>query len=437
MESHPLAPPSGAPAGDGRTGWVAETTAPALDALLADAPRARAALLDALADARARGVEHLHLEPTADGWRLRQRVDELLTESRLERDDPLAEALCRLDQRLPPARPPRRRAPDAAEVPASRVFLVRLPDAVADSRRLVELGRDGGDGTPPAYLLTLHDDPSAPPRLDACGLDAAQSRGVRERLATAAPGWIAVGGDSALQGARTVRAIGQELVSPERRLLALEGWPHPTLAGVTQTLDERDLVPVGAFDTDVALLVASPADTVLRALAARAAEHLLVVHHCRVRRPSDVLRRLLSLGLTSRWIALSCPFVLMQHRVRLVCHHCRVRELPGEGDAAAVGPLDAPPVQDVSAWLERSMRARFRAGTGCERCHGSGQRGLRTVVDVIVPDTTLRARLLAGDEGAALARIDTSGSLRRRLSALLERGEITSAEAARHLAGRY
>lgn len=411
-------PVSGGPSGAGAA--FGGASAPDAERLLGERAAERAALVAMLEDALARGVEHVHVERADDAWRLRHRDDESLHETRLGVSDRLPAALALLAEHAV--------ATGAGRVGGALVLTCRA----GGQRVLLELRRTGtvlGED----FLVTLHGNALVAPRLDALGADPAQLGAVRALL-DRPTGWLVVGSGGALAGERLVRALAQELVSPERKLLSFEPRVHPPLAGVSQVTDESALPPHGAADVDVALLAATPPDERLAALAPAAAERLLVVQRCTARRPSTALRRLLALGLSPSWIALVCPAVLMHHRVRLVCPACRRRTSPEA--ALGLDATEAPPVRDVAAWLERSLRGSFEEGAGCVRCDGTGHVGTRDLLDLVVLEAAVREALVRGEIDAALLRVDAGGTLGTRLARLIASGEITRAEASRHVATR-
>ena len=374
---------------------------------LGDAPDALAALVGTLSAAFEAGVEHVHVEPsdphepTAPLWRLRLRQGDGLEERRLPANHALPDALARLSA-------------------LGNAFTVPL----GGQRHLVELvTRETTRG--PSHLLTLHGNALAPRRLDELGLDPRRLRALRTRLAATGGGWLPVGSCSAVDGAGVVRALAQELASPERALLCLESGPHPPLPRVTQIDIAGGLPEPLAPDTDAVLLAASPPDAVLGTLAARAAEGLLVVQRTIARRASEPLARLLALGLAPAWLALNVPAVLMRYRVRLLCPHCRVRDAEGEPRALS-GASREPGIVDVAAWLESSLAPRHRLGKGCERCRGSGCTGVRDLTEIVTPDEGTRVALLSGEVSTALARVDASSDLVTRLPALVASGEIAA-----------
>lgn len=397
-----------------------------LDRALAEgevSPAAVETLRTTLVAAIERAVDSVLVEPDGGDWRLRHRHDDGLGEVLLHAAA-LPDALAALRASL---------AAEAAAAGATTqaalhgAFALRLAGEPwwVELRALHE--RQGA-----SYELTLHRRPLAPPRLDELGLDPVQLRTLRARLAAGA-GWLPIGIADAAGGARVVRAVAQELVAPERRLVSVEPPFRPPLARVTQ-LGVEAAADVLDLELDAVLLAATPSDAVLRALASRAAEGTLVVQRSAARRPSATLARLLSLGLAPAWIAHCVPLVLIRHRLHRVCPACRIAAPADCNDAHWLETAHAPPVRDISAWLERSIDTRrYHRGAGCARCHESGHAGVRDVFDLAPLDAPARRALYRGDVETAFARVDAAGELSRRLRALVAGGEITAAEAARHL----
>lgn len=385
---------------------------PALDTLLAGAPEALAAVLAALAAAATHGVEHVHVEPADGHWRLRHRHDDGLEETLLGADDALPAALARL-------------------APRCRAFTVRL----GSERRLVALrALEATRGE--TFLLTLHDGAQSPPTLDALGLAPSDLAALREHLGRPG-GWLAIGTAGPLDGARLVRAVAQEIVSPTRALVCAESGPHPALARVVQVDADALGDPDVALDADAVLLAADPPAASLATLAARAAGELFVARSVRARRPSDVLRELLALGLSPAWIAHGVPLVIMRHRIRLLCHACRRRAPADCPSGHWLGTLGATRVHDVAAWLESSLATRYLAGDGCADCDGRAHSGTRDLTALTRLDGAARDALRAGDVERALALVDRPGTIATRLGELVARGDIAAAEAERHLRPRY
>jgi len=422
MDSRPAAANASPPLPDAPSTRQTGHALPSVERLLAGHPRLLAATRDTLAAAGRDGVEHVHLEPVGrhdassgeTGWRLRRRHDDGLEDRRLASDEALAEALCRL----------------ADHGEAFTIGLGGEPRLIG----LRTLPAFGGD----TFLLTLFGGAFSPPSLDALGLDPADLRAVRTLLARRS-GWLAVGAAGPLDGARLVRAIAQEVVSPDRAVICLDRLPHPPIAGVVQLDAARAVDETLALDSDVVLLASDPpaGEALLGELATRALGDFLVVRASVARRPSDILRELVAGGRSEAWLALALPAVLMRHRVRLLCANCRVRVAHDDEASHRLGLRLAPRVHDVSAWLERSLAVRYRAGPGCERCDGRGHAGARDLTTIATSDEPVRQALREGDLDTACSRLDRTVTLARRLGAMVAGGEVAVSEADRHLAARY
>jgi len=402
-----------------------------LDALGASEARiaeAAATLRPVLENALAHGVVHLHLEPGGRHWRLRYRHDDGLDETLIEEHAALPEALSVLRERL------------ASIEPRPRSATAGFSTRLAGKAQLIELRTLRGPAGDTSQL-TLHGHLIAPPRLDELCAEPARLAELRTLLARDGPGWLAIGAADEPGGAALVHAIAQEFASPDRKLWCIEPpWRAP-LARVTSLERSASVDTLHGIDADAVLLAASPSDDALRCLAARATETLLVVQRCTARRPSDVARRLLAIGLSPSWLALAMPAIVMRHRVRRLCPDCRTRVMSDTDEAAPIGSDEAGGATtepcDVGGWLERSLHSRFRRGEGCGRCHGTAHEGVHDVLDVIPLDEALRRALHGGDLDAAFVRLDRGRHLAARLSVLVASGEIGDDEAQRHLARRY
>lgn len=429
---------------------------PSLDDLLSDAPEARTELLSLFARARARSVEHVHIEPTDDGARLRLRTADGFDESRLAADAPVLLACQRVDEQLA-----------LAGHASGAVFSVMLNDSlqhVSVTRRSTRRGV--------TRVLTLQGSELSPPRLEELIDDPRRLRRLRDILVRG-NGWIAVGTSARLDGERLVRAIGQELASPDQKLIGIEPALHPTIARMEQFDRDTSADTIDAFDPDTVLLCATPSDVTLTRLAASAAERRRIIHRCQARQPSAVLNRYLALGLPLNWLEHVLSAVIMRYQLRLLCHGCRLRLSPEEqlepyhhvtgGSGHDTDPFPAAPcdtgladselyARELSAaelsdtarsrtglshWLARSFETRFEVGGGCDSCEGTGYAGVRIITDPVVIDAATRMALRTGDLDGAMRRVDSGKGLQEVLGRLVAAGEIAPAEAARHLAQRH
>ena len=84
--------------------------------------------------------------------------------------------------------------------------------------------------------------------------------------------------------------------------------------------------------------------------------------------------------------------ILAQRLIRKVCPHCVEEVEPPAEEAEILRP-----------WLEMGLP--YREGKGCDRCRGIGYSGRTGVHELIVVGSELQARITAGDDLEALARL--------------------------------
>lgn len=358
-------------------------------------------------------VGHVHVEPVEDGWRLRFRHDDGLSDSRLADNDPLPSALSLLHRNLP-------------------IQARTLTSSLSGERHLVSIDRIETTDRH-QYSVTLHGNALTPQRLDRLDMTAAQLKQLRS-IQKARRGWIIVGSDASMDGEHVVRAIAQELIAPDRKLVCLEPARHPPLAGVTQIDARTPIATLLALDPDAVCMTAASDATTLTQLAWRATQDLLVVQRCSLRRPSEAIRQLSSLGLPSAWIAMNVPLIVMRHRVRSLCRSCRTM---ARADETLEPWRQSSDSDNLSAWLQRSLELRFDTGPGCEVCDGQALRGTRDITCLIELTDDVRQALFDGDIDAACRRVDAGSSLGHRLGEMVYSGIISATEVKRHLVPRY
>jgi len=177
-------------------------------------------LRQCLEQAQREGAQSLHLEPEGDQLRVRQRLISGLEERRISLQSELGRAIPLLASRI-------RGEQDNTRAACGFIHLSNNKAALIAETLLI----------PCVQGETVHfhlcPDPDARPGLDELGMDANQSRECRDLLSQAS-GLIVVSCYDKLQRARTLRAMAQELISPERRVLSIEPKIHPVLPGCLQ-----------------------------------------------------------------------------------------------------------------------------------------------------------------------------------------------------------
>ena len=332
-------------------------------------------------DARASDI---HLESTADGLRVRLRIDGVLTE-------------------LPS--PPR--ALQAAVV--SRVKLLAELD-IAERRRpqdgrirvrLESRELDLRVSTVPtlhgeSVVLRLLDRGGRPVSLQDLGMPGEMLTAF-ERLARRPHGIVLATGPTGSGKTTTLYAALGLRHPSEEKVITVEDPVEYHLPGVTQVpVHQREGMSFSAAlrsllrqDPDV-LMVGEMRDGETAAIAVQAAmTGHLVFSTLHTNDAASALTRLADLKIEPYMIASTLEGVLGQRLVRRVCPECRARYQP---DPAVVALLARRPVGTQS--LER--------GRGCAACRQTGYRGRIGIFELMVMTEELRRQLAAGLDLAAI-----------------------------------
>jgi type II secretion system protein E len=115
------------------------------------------------------------------------------------------------------------------------------------------------------------------------------------------------------------------------------------------------------------------------------------------------ITRLADMGIEPYLIAATVRGLLAQRLVRMVCDACGEQYEPSPSDLAQVRLTGAMPAAEGTA-LDHPA---FRRGRGCDACAGSGYRGRTGIYELLVVSDELRARIVAGaplDQIRELAR---------------------------------
>jgi type IV pilus assembly protein PilB len=360
----------------------------------------------------------IHVEPTADGLRVRVRIDGMLRET------------TRVPRSL------------AGQVLSRLKIMARLDIA---ERRLPQDGRTMAtvDGQKVdlrvSTMPTMHGEtivlrllPQGADRVavDELGLDD-HARG-RLLDALARPqGLVLVTGPTGSGKTTTLYAGLAAVADPARNVLTLEDPVEVQLPGVNQTQIEpkigltfaRGLRHVLRQDPDVVLVgEIRDRETAQLAVEASFTGHLVLATLHTNDAPSSVAR-LIDLGADRFLIASSLLLVLAQRLARRVCDRCTG---PDQPDAEVVRRLGLD---------ERALAgATLRRGGGCNACDGTGALGRVAVGETLPITPRLRELVIDGASETALtrqARLEGLRTLREEALSLALTGQITLDEALR------
>jgi MSHA biogenesis protein MshE len=244
-------------------------------------------------------------------------------------------------------------------------------------------------------------------------------------------GLVLVTGPTGSGKTTTLYAALGELNDPGTKIITVEDPVEYRLPGVNQVqanekIDlsfSRVLRAILRQDPDVILVgeMRDP-DTAQIALRAAMTGHL-VLSTLHTNDAASTPVRLLDMGVPAFMVATSVQGVLAQRLVRKVCGHCKAPHAP-------------TPQEQV--WLGRQADAQadtgYLAGTGCDRCHGTGYSGRRAVHELLEINTVLAESLARKNpaEFVAAARAAMAGHTLRDQAIALARAGVTSlAEAMR------
>jgi type II secretory ATPase GspE/PulE/Tfp pilus assembly ATPase PilB-like protein len=133
--------------------------------------------------------------------------------------------------------------------------------------------------------------------------------------------------------------------------------------------------------------------------------------------------RLLDMGIEPYLVAATVQGILAQRLVRTVCPDCRTPHRPTAEESRHA----------EAAGITEGDR-RFRRGTGCQLCTGTGYRGRAGVYELMVMNETLRSAVVRGaslDELRREAQAQQMVPLRQAVWAKAASGETSIAEAMR------
>ncbi len=343
-------------------------------------------------EAHSAAASDIHLEATADGLRVRLRIDGVLTE--LPSPPPALQAavvsriklLAELDiaqRRLPQDGRIRVRL-EARELDL-RVSTV--PTLHGESVVLRLLDRGG-------RLVGLDELGMPPALLERFRALAGRSHGIV--LSTGPTG---SGKTTTLYAALALRRSGEEKIITvedpvEYHLPGVTQVPVHVQSGMTFAAALRSIL---RQDPDV-LMVGEMRDAETAAIAVQAAmTGHLVFSTLHTNDAVSALTRLTDLGVEPYMIAASLEGVLAQRLVRKTCAECRERYRPDPGALALLreGPVVVPDIEE----------GRLERGRGCDGCRQTGYRGRTGIYELLTMSEELQQMLITHPSPTDLRRL--------------------------------
>ena len=380
-------------AGDARSGELIvleeeEDTIDDLQALASQAPVIKLVNVVILEALRARASD-IHLEATADGLRVRYRVDGVLQEISHPPRQYQAAVMSRVKIMAGLNIAERRLAQDG------RIGL-RLSDRELDMRVSITPTLHGE-----SIVLRILDRATAVRDLAELGMPQ-HLLGRFQHLIQQPHGIILVTGPTGSGKTTTLYGALQRLNHSGVKIVTVEDPVEYQIDGVTQIpINPKIGLTFGAalrsilrHDPDI-MMVGEMRDRETAEIAIQAAltGHLVLSTLHTNDAPSGITR-MIDMGIEPYLISATVLGIVAQRLVRVVCDSCGAMIQPA-AEMVAQAAADQPDIP----------RRQFRRGQGCEMCAGSGYRGRTGLYELLAMSDELRQRIVAGAPLAELRAI--------------------------------
>ncbi|MBB5190852.1 general secretion pathway protein E [Silvimonas terrae] len=264
-------------------------------------------------------------------------------------------------------------------------------------------------------------------RLDILGFDDTTMSNIRS-LATEPYGLLLVTGPTGSGKSTTLYATLSEINTGEEKIITIEDPVEYQLQGILQipVNDKkglsfaRGLRSILRHDPDK-ILVGEIRDGETANIAVQAAltGHLVLtsVHANNV---FSVLDRFLHMGVETHSFVDALIGVVAQRLIRKICPHCITDDNPDDELLAVSGVTR----EQTAAW-------RFRKGTGCQACRGTGYLGRKAIAEVLRLDDALKQAIASRAPAGEVKQLAASKgfiSMRKAAIAVVSRGETTLQE---------
>lgn len=380
-----------------------------------------------LENAASADIEQIHVEPDHDCWRLRLRGPFSFDESRLDQAHIYRDCLSLLSTYMwgDPVQNQTRRGWFGFTL-ASVPRLLQL-DVVPSSRGQT-------------YMITvLHAFKAPAPNLDKLALNRSQQKQLRALLQHN-NGLILLASEMTQGRAQTARALAQEMVSPDRKVVCADMPGHPLLPRTSQLAMDSPATAeqhkawsaMCRMGADAIVACQSMDDELAGKLAQFAAENTLVIQGVGVTSVTDAIDRLLGMGVRPESLARIVRAVVIQRHVRCLCTYCRTPKAPDDAGTAWLARYSPIKSNNINDWLRHRMHASFSDAVGCDRCEQTGYGTSREVFDIVTLSEEVVDSLYDADIRYAKTLLQKHhDAMAEQMLRLAQEGIITIAEAAR------
>jgi type IV pilus assembly protein PilB len=343
-----------------------------------------------------RRASDIHLEPLADRFRVRYRIDGVLHEAPAPAK-PLQLPLVSRVKLMANISIAEKRVPQDGRIQ------LRLEGRQIDLR-VASLPTVHGE----SIVLRLLDQQGLCLGMSELGFDAADERQFSPLLGSP-DGMVLVTGPTGSGKTTTLYACLHHLNQTDRKIITVEDPVEYQLTGINQ-------VPVRA---EIGMTFASALRAMLRqapnvvmvgeirdgetaeiAINAALTGHL-VFSTLHTNDAPGAVARLIDLGAKPFLVAAALRAVVAQRLVRRVCPHCAVEHAPAAAELRALG---VDPAQLTTA--------RFRRGRGCGECQGRGYRGRIGIFEIFFITDEIRALIHGKPSAARLRALARRGGMR-------------------------
>ncbi|MCE9569965.1 MAG: GspE/PulE family protein [Rhodocyclales bacterium] len=374
-----------------------------------------------LYDAYRAGASDIHLESTADGLRVKYRLDGVLSRIAERNSIQTAEHVISRIKVMAEL--------DIAErrVPQDGRFKVSIDGRDVDFRVSIMPSVYGEDAV--LRILDKHalTDQLSSLNLESLGFEDETIHRIR-RLAREPYGMLLVTGPTGSGKTTTLYAVISEINDGRDKIVTIEDPVEYQLSDVLQIpVNEkkgltfaRGLRSILRHDPDK-IMVGEIRDSETAEIAVQSAltGHLVLttVHANNV---FDVISRFLHMGVPAHSFVSAINGILAQRLVRMLCTTCSVEDNPSSELLEESGIAEA----------DRHIYV-FRRGRGCAHCHGTGYKGRRAIAELLRLTDDMREAIVAGAPTRQLREAASRNgmhSLRDAALTLVRRGETTLEE---------